>query len=108
MEAVRPLRHPVAGNFPVTEQPSVIIHVDGPPLTERQVADLKERFAAVLADPSAARAFRRQTLRLLPRRTRLRLWCTRQVDTVAIWLCDRGRYGTAQAPWRLTTRRRAE
>jgi len=91
----------------MSEQPAGIIHVSGPPLTEQQAADLKERFAAVLASPAAARAFRCQTLRLLSRRTRLRLWCTRQVDTTACWLVDRGRFGTAQALWRLTTRRRA-
>ena len=83
------------------EQPSVIIHVAGPPPTEQQAADLKARFLAALGTPAEqARAANRALLRTLPRKTRLRLWYMACVDHVAIWLCDRGRSGTAQALWR--------
>jgi hypothetical protein len=90
----------------VNEQPSAIIHASGPPLTEQQVAELKERLAAIMASP--ARRYRylyrgrwRRALPL-PWHTRLRLWCTRRVDSVACWLVDRRRFGTAKAPWRVS------
>lgn len=86
----------------MSEQPSAIIPYDGPPLTEEQLADLRERLAAILASPASARAQRRSTLRLLSRRTRLRLWYARRVDGVAIWLCDHGHPGAAEALWRLS------
>jgi len=91
----------------MSEQPAGIIHVSGPPLTEQQAADLKERFAAVLASPAAARAFRRQTLRLLSRRTRLRLWCTSLVNITGIRLCDHGQWRAAEKLWRIKPRGRA-
>jgi hypothetical protein len=42
----------------------------------------------------------------LPRRTRMRLWCTSRIDGIAIWLCDHDRFGAAEALWRMTARRR--
>jgi hypothetical protein len=86
------------------EQPSAIIHVNGPPLTEQQVAELRERLAAILASPTRRYRYlyRGRWRYALPLswHTRLRLWCTSQVDGVAIWLCDHGRFGAAEALWR--------
>ena len=36
----------------------------------------------------------------LPRKVRLRLWYSRQVDKAAIWLVDRGRLRAAEGVWR--------
>lgn len=94
----------------MSEQPSLVIHVSRP-LTEQQLAELKERLAAILASPSRRYRYlyrgRWRYALPLPWHTRLRLWCTRRVDGAACWLIDRGRFGAAQALWRLTTRRRA-
>jgi hypothetical protein len=38
----------------------------------------------------------------LPRRVRLRLALTRAVDSAAIWLADRRRFGAAERLWRVT------
>lgn len=88
----------------MSEQPSAIIHFGGPPLTEQQVAELRKRLAAILASPTQRYRWlykgRWRYALPLPWHTRLRLWCTRQVDGTAIWLCDRGRFGTARALWR--------
>lgn len=85
------------------EQPSAIIHVNGPPLTGQQAAEIKKRFLAALGTPAEqARAMNRALLRTLPLKTRLRLRCMACADHAAIWLCDRGRSGTAQALWRVS------
>ena len=93
--------------------PDVIVTINGE-LTEEQAAEFRERFAAILASPRYAREARRATLRAnLPRRTRLRLWLTSRVDSVAICMVDHRRFGAAQALWRVsglwqaTARRRA-
>lgn len=86
----------------MSEQPSVIIHVNGPPLTEQQVAELKERFAAILASPKCARRSQRATLRLLPRKTRVRLWFTSCIDGIGIWLACHGQFCAAEALWCVT------
>jgi hypothetical protein len=36
----------------------------------------------------------------LPRRTRVRLWLTRQVDGLAVWLCRRDRVRLAWLTWK--------
>lgn len=47
-----------------------------------------------------ARHGRMRLLTPLPRRVRLRLAVTGAADRVAIWLCGRGLYGTAERLWR--------
>jgi len=40
----------------------------------------------------------------LPRRTRVRLWRTRQVDSAGIWLAGHGHYRAAAVLWRVRLR----
>jgi hypothetical protein len=80
----------------MSEQPSVIIHVNGPPLTEQQAAELKERLAAAIARNP------RPVILGVSRLTRLRWWCTEHIDALCCWLCDHGQWRAAQAIWRVS------
>jgi hypothetical protein len=74
---------------------SGVIQPGSSPLTEEAITELRERWAQtrrglpVLLTP-------------LPRRTRLRLWYTRRIDSAACWLVDRRQFRAAIALWRVT------
>ena len=77
-------------------------------LTGEQLAELEKRWTALTASPPRYRYLYKGRWRRalpLPWNTRLRLWCAHKRDGIAIWLCDHGRFGAAEALWRLTGER---
>ena len=76
-------------------------------LTEERLAELRERWLAIVTSPSPPRyryLYKGRWRRALPLpwHTRLRLWCTHKRDGFAIWLCDHGHLDAAETVWRLT------
>ncbi|HEV2375187.1 MAG TPA: hypothetical protein VGS19_23885 [Streptosporangiaceae bacterium] len=62
-------------------------------------AEELERFKADFE--RANRTGRVKILTPLPRRVRARLWLRARVTGVGVWLMDHGRYGLAEALWRV-------
>jgi hypothetical protein len=76
-------------------------------LTTEQMDELEKRWLATATSPQPCRyrylwKGRWRHALPLPWNTRLRLWCARQRDSVAIWLVYRDHFGAAEALWRVT------
>jgi hypothetical protein len=65
-------------------------------LTDAQTAELREHFERAMRAPC-----RYRLLTPLPRRVRARLWVTRRVDGIGIWLVGHRRFAAAQAWWQV-------
>jgi hypothetical protein len=98
----------------VSDRPPVIAANFNGELTQEQLAELGKRWLAIVTSPQPCRCRwlykgRWRHALPLPWNTRLRLWCDRRRDAVAIWLVYRDHFAAAEAAWRLTGawRRRA-
>lgn len=69
---------------------------------DAELAELQRRFERANAPAARAAHWRREMRRLLPRRTRLRLWRHKQLTTAGCWLIDHGHADAAERLWRIT------
>jgi hypothetical protein len=77
------------------DQPTGIVRLGGFKPTEAQLAAIRAGLERQLA-----RGHHPRLLTPLPRRTRLRLWRDRRVDTITAWLCAHHGCRAAVALWR--------
>jgi hypothetical protein len=74
----------------------------GKPLVHLTSEELRVHIQATLADNRRwLRAQQQSVRRLLPRRTRARLWLTKGIDRAAGWLIDHGHDRLAILFWRV-------